>query len=141
MGTSLRVLTSSILPSFTKRARSVVRVWRNMKSRSGSWPRSKAWACVILCFCSGSMASFLICVKVGAMTKIVRKRAMPTSTWLGGALCVPMPWRMKPRTMMMRVKAVTQKSRAGMSVRPPTRSRSWTALVPSGPFIAAPSGP
>jgi hypothetical protein len=31
---------------------------------------------------------------------------------------------MKPRTMMMRVKAVTVKSSAGMSVRPPTRSRS-----------------
>ena len=66
---------------------------------------------------------------------------MPTSTWLGGAVCVPRPWRMKPRTMMMRVKAVTQKSSAGMSVSPPTRSSSWTALLPSGPFIAAPSGP
>ena len=84
----------------------------------------KAWVWVILCACSGSMAVFLIAVKVGAMTKIVRKSAMPTSTWLGGALCVPRPWRMKPRTMMMRVKAVTVNSSAGMRVSPPTSSRS-----------------
>ena len=50
---------------------------------------------------------------VGAITKMVRNSAMPTSTWLGGAVGVPRPDRMKPRTMRMRVKPVSVKSAAG----------------------------
>ena len=42
------------------------------------------------------MASFLIALIVGAITKMVRNRAIPTSTWLGGEVVVPMPVRMKP---------------------------------------------
>ena len=56
---------------------------------------------------------------------------MPTSTWFGGAVGVPRPERMKPRTMRMRVKPVSVKSSAGTSVMPPTSSSSWTALAPS----------
>ena len=41
---------------------------------------------------------------------------MPTSTWFGGAVGVPRPVRMKPRTMRMRVKPVSVNSAAGMSV-------------------------
>ena len=44
---------------------------------------------LIWCAFSGSTASFLIALIVGAITKIVRNRAIPTSTWLGGALFVP----------------------------------------------------
>ena len=64
---------------------------------------------------------------------------MPTSTWFGGAVGVPRPVRMKPRTMRMRVKPVTQKSSAGTSVTPPSSRRIWTALPPSTSVIAAPS--
>ena len=56
---------------------------------------------------------------------------MPTSTWFGGAVGVPRPVRMKPRTIRMRVKPVTVKSSAGTSESPPTISSIWTALDPS----------
>ena len=56
---------------------------------------------------------------------------MPTSTWFGGAVGVPRPERMKPRTIRMRVKPVTVNSSAGTSEMPPIRSSSWTALEPS----------
>ena len=62
------------------------------------------------------MASSLTALNVGAITKIVRKSAMPTSTWFGGAVGVPRPVRMKPRTMRIRVKPVTLNSSAGTSV-------------------------
>jgi hypothetical protein len=70
-------------------------------------------------------------VNVGAMTKIVRNSAMPTSTWLGGAVGVPRPVRMKPRTIRIRVKPVSVNSAAGTSDSAPIISSSWTALVPS----------
>ena len=82
-------------------------------------------------FWSGSKASFLIWLNVGAITKIVRNSAMPTSTWFGGAVGVPRPVRMKPRTMMMRVKPVSVNSAAGTSDSAPIISSIWTALVPS----------
>ena len=56
---------------------------------------------------------------------------MPTSTWFGGAVGVPRPVRMKPRTIRMRVKPVTVNSSAGTSEMPPISSRIWTALEPS----------
>ena len=65
------------------------------------------------------------------MTNSVRKKAMPTSTWFGGAVGVPRPVRMKLRTIRMRVKPVTVNSSAGTSEMPPTNSSSWTALEPS----------
>ena len=86
---------------------------------------------MILCFCSGTIASSLIFVKVGNITKNVRNIAMPTSTWFGGAVGVPRPERMKPRTIRMRVKPVTVNSRAGTSEMPPISSSSWTAFWPS----------
>jgi hypothetical protein len=67
-------------------------------------------------------------LNVGIITKIVRNRAMPTSTWFGGAVGVPRPVRMKPRTMRMRVNPVRQNSAAGSSVTPPTRRRISTAF-------------
>jgi hypothetical protein len=114
-----------------KSARSFVRVWSNMNSRIGFSARLRAWTCVIFSARSGSTASRLIWLKVGAITKIVRNSAMPTRTWLGGAVGVPRPVRMKPRTMMIRVKPVSVKTAAGMSDRPPTSSRISTALEPS----------
>src|SRR4051812_21958642 len=92
---------------------------------------------LILPAVSGSIASFLIWVSVGAMTKTVRKKAMPTSTWLGGAVGVPRPVRMKPRTTRIRVNPVTVNSRAGISVSPATIRRSWTALEPFMDGLAA----
>ena len=43
---------------------------------------------------------------------------MPTSTWFGGAVGVPRPVRMKPRTIRMRVKPVTVNSSAGIERDP-----------------------
>ena len=102
-----------------------------MNSRIGPSARLKACSCVILPFESGSTASSLIFVKVGAITKMVRNTAMPTSTWLGGAVGVPRPERMKPRTIRMRVKPVTVNSSAGTSEMPAIRRSSWTAFEPS----------
>ena len=48
---------------------------------------------------------------------------MPTSTWFGGALLVPIAVRMKPSTIRMRLKPVTVNSTAGTSVSPPISSR------------------
>ena len=56
---------------------------------------------------------------------------MPTSTWLGGAVGVPRPVRMKPRTMRMRVKPVSVNSAAGISESAPISSSISTALAPS----------
>jgi hypothetical protein len=120
---SLRVLGRSIFARPAKRARSLSRVWRNMNSRIGPCARSSASTCVILPAFSGSQACVLTSFSVGCMTKIVRKNAMPTRTWLGGAVGVPRPERMKPRTMMMRVKPVTVNSSAGTSVIPPSSRR------------------
>jgi hypothetical protein len=80
---------------------------------------------------SGSIASLLTFTNVGHITNSVRNRAMPTSTWLGGAVGVPSPERMKPRTMRIRVKPVTVNSSAGTSEMPPISRRSWTAWEPS----------
>jgi hypothetical protein len=89
---------------------------------------------------SGSIASSLTLVKVGNITNRVMKRAKPTSTWLGGAVGVPRPERMKPSTIRMRVKPVTVKSSAGTSEMPPISSRSWTAFEPSGGAAARAAG-
>ena len=56
---------------------------------------------------------------------------MPTRTWLGGAVGVPRPVRMKLRTIRIRVKPVTVKRSAGTSEMPPMNSSSWTAFEPS----------
>jgi hypothetical protein len=70
-------------------------------------------------------------LNVGAITNSVRNSAIPTSTWLGGAVGVPRPERMKPSTIRMRVKPVTVNRSAGTSEMPPISSSSWTALEPS----------
>ena len=62
-----------------------------MNSRSGSSARSSAVVVLIWWAISGSTASRLIAVMVGAITKIVRNSAIPTSTWLGGSVVVPTP--------------------------------------------------
>src|SRR5215218_8400990 len=135
---SARVFGRSSFAMPANSAMSLVRVWRNMNSRIGPWARSSAWTCVILPFCSGSQACFLTWANVGCITKIVRNSAMPTSTWLGGAVGVPRPLRMKPRTMRIREKPVTVNSSAGTSVIPPSMSRICSALEPST-FTSAPS--
>src|SRR3954447_20390253 len=134
---SARVLGRSSFAMPANSAMSLLRVWRNMNSRIGPCARSSAWTCVILCFCSGSQASFLIWANVGCITNSVRNSAMPTSTWFGGALGVPRPVRMKPRTMRIREKPVSVNSSAGTSVIPPSMSRIWMALPPSSVVVAA----
>ena len=69
---------------------SCTRVWRNMNSRIGSSARLSAVTVLILWAVSGSIASVLIALdRPGDMTKIVRNSAIPTSTWLGGSVVVP----------------------------------------------------
>ena len=94
-----------------------------MNSRSGCSARLIAVVVLMWCALSGSMESRLMAPTVGAITKIVRNRAIPTSTWLGGALVVPIAVRMKPSTIRMRLKPVTVKRTAGISVSPPSSSR------------------
>ena len=108
-----------------------MRVCLNMNSRIGSSARLSAVTWEIFLAWSGSIERSLIWLKVGIITNSVRKNAIPTSTWLGGAVGVPRPERMKPRTIRMRVKPVTVNSSAGTSEIPPTSSRIWTALEPS----------
>jgi hypothetical protein len=62
---------------------------------------------------SGWIASLSMALKVGAIANSVRNSEIPTSTWFGGAVGVPRPERMKPRTIRMRVKPVTVNSSAG----------------------------
>ena len=100
-----------------------------MNSRSGCSARLIA-VVVLICWCSsGSQATVLIWLIVGAITNSVRNSAIPTSTWLGGVFCVPIAVRMKPSTIRIRLKPVTVNSSAGISVAPPTSSRIWTALL------------
>src|ERR1700693_4095642 len=53
----------------------------------------------------------------GPMTNSVRNSAMATSTWLGGACCVPSAWRSSDSTITMRVKLVISSSAAGRNDR------------------------
>ena len=73
---------------------------------------------------------------VGDITNSVRNRAIPTSTWLGGVVLVPIAERMKPRTMRIRVKPVTVNRIAGISESPPISSRICSAFEESI-FISA----
>ncbi len=90
-----------------------------MNSRSGSSPREMAVDIEIWWCCSGSQASFLIALIVGDITNSVRNSAIPTSTWLGGVLFVPIAERMKPSTIRIRVNPVTVNRIAGISDSPP----------------------
>ena len=99
-----------------------------MNWRSGCSARLIAVAVEIWWCSSGSHASVLIALIVGIITNSVRNSAIPTSTWLGGVVCVPIAVRMKPSTIRIRLKPVTVNSSAGTSDRPPTSSRIWTAL-------------
>ena len=108
---------------FTNSAMSFGGVWRNMNSRNGTSARSSATVVLISFAFSGSTAVVLIALIVGDITKMVRNRAIPIRTWLGGALFVPIALRMKPSTMRIRLKPVTVNRIAGTSVSPPTSSR------------------
>ena len=59
------------------------------------------------------------------MTKKVRNRLRPMTTWFGGAAWVPMAWRSRLRTMTMRVKAVISSSTAGRKLSAVKKSSVW----------------
>ena len=59
------------------------------------------------------------------MTKNVRKRLRPITTWFGGAACVPSAWRRRLSTMTMRVKLVISRSTAGRKLSAVKKSRVW----------------
>ena len=63
------------------------------------------------------------------MTKKVRNSARPTSTWLGGDVCVPSACRSSDSTMMMRVNPVIISSAAGMKVSAVSVSSVWIDSV------------
>src|SRR5947209_2538646 len=65
----------------------------------------------------GWMASLFIWVSVGLITKRLRNRARPTTTWLGGMACRPKALRVSDSTMTMRVKLVIIIKMAGATVR------------------------
>ena len=56
------------------------------------------------------------------MTKVM-KIARAASTWLGGMVWMPMAWRMKWKTMMIRVKEVMVRRMAGARERMVMRKR------------------
>jgi hypothetical protein len=60
------------------------------------------------------------------MTKKVRKRLRPITTWFGGAACVPSAWRSRLSTMTMRVKLVISSSTAGRKLRAVKKRRVCT---------------
>src|SRR3954465_2074467 len=51
--------------------------------------------------------------KTGPITKSVRNRAIPVSTWLGGEDCMPSAFRVSPRTTMILVNDVASSSTEG----------------------------
>ena len=59
------------------------------------------------------------------MTNSVRNSDRPTTTWFGGACCVPMAWRNSDSTMTMRVKPVIISSTAGRKDSAVKNSRVW----------------
>ena len=62
---------------------------------------------------------------VGPITKKVRNRLRPTTTWFGGADCVPIAWRSRLSTMTMRVKPVISSSTAGRKLKAVKNSSVW----------------
>src|SRR4051794_33783458 len=64
----------------------------------------------------GCTASLFICDSVGLITNRLRKRARPTTTWLGGIDCKPSALRVSESTMTMRVKLVIIMRSAGATV-------------------------
>ena len=59
------------------------------------------------------------------MTKKVRNRDSPITTWFGGADCVPMAWRSSESTITMRVKPVIMSSTAGRKDKAVKNSKVW----------------
>src|SRR3954471_8285703 len=62
------------------------------------------------------MASLFICVSVGLITKRLRNRARPTTTWLGGIAWRPRAFLVSDSTITMRVKLVIIIKMAGAMV-------------------------
>src|SRR3982074_540174 len=75
---------------------------------------------------------------VGAITKSVRNRARPTSTWFGGICCVPIALRTKLRTIVMRTKLVTIIKMAGTRLRIVSRRKNCSAVALSEPAPPTP---
>ena len=59
------------------------------------------------------------------MTKKVRNRARPTSTWLGGVCWMPSAVRRNDSTTMIRVNEVTMTRIDGARLRTVSSARSW----------------
>src|SRR5690349_1262458 len=66
---------------------------------------------------------------VGPMTNSDRNSASPTSTWLGGTLCVPMALRTSDRTTTIFVNAVHISSTAGATPSTVTSRMIWTTWL------------
>lgn len=65
----------------------------------------------------------LICLPTGIMITKVMKMASLARTWLGGICIVPMAWRRKEKTMMIRVNEVTVNKMAGATDNTVSRKR------------------
>ena len=79
---------------------------------------------------------FDVSLKVGAMIKKVRKRASPTSTWLGGAVWVPIAERVKCSTIIILVKEVSIIRMEGASAITVNTKSICNTLARSLPFPA-----
>ena len=78
------------------------------------------------------------------MTKNVRNRASPVSTWLDGVVAMPSAWRNIDNTMMIRVNAVIASKMAGNRVSTVIKIRIWNVKeydwAPSAAVLMATAG-
>ncbi len=82
----------------------------------------------------------LIALPTGSMMTTVMKMARLTMIWFGGICGVPMAWRRKWKTMMIRVKEVTVRRIAGASESTVSMNRiSSSMLICSGSLWPADS--
>ena len=115
-----------------------LRVCLSMNTFRGAAALVRAWSTVSSLRLSGCSTVVLISRPTGAMTKNVSTRARLMSTWLEGVWAVPMPWRTKPRTMMIRVKQVVVSRMVGAMVRTVSSSTACRVELRAGPWGVLP---
>src|SRR5882757_181943 len=124
-GTSAALAYCDLPDNFVNSCRSVSRVCASMNFLSGPTVRSIATSPASCPSMYGLMPLAYDCSKVVLMTKNIKNRARPVSTWFEGVVGMPSACRRIDSTMMMRVKAVIARRMAGSSVSTVIRISTW----------------